>query len=149
MTPRRFLPALCLAAPALLLLLAAACGGDDPPAFQQGRLTDPRNVPTATPWQQAPQVTIIDPNAIKPISGGGTPIPSVTEASGEPGVCGDTYKIKSGDTLFGIADKCGVNGQDVKDANPDVDPSNLHVGDTVNIPRAVPSTATPTPAASP
>ena len=131
---------------ATLLALAVGCGGgDDSGTFRQGRLTDPRNVPTATAWAQAPEPVIIDPNNIQPITGGApTAVPSgATPEPGEPGVCGTTYTIESGDTIFGIADKCGVSPQSVLDANPDVDPAALHPGQVINIPP--PEQASPTP----
>ncbi|MDO8617228.1 MAG: LysM domain-containing protein [Dehalococcoidia bacterium] len=136
-TPRPLLAFLCLALPAALLLALAACGGGgDSPEFQSGRLTDPRKVPTVTPWQQPPEVKIVDPDSIVPISGGGTPLPSATTEPGEPGVCGETYKVVSGDTMFGIADKCGVDPHDLIDANPDVNAGSLSVGQVIKVPAA-------------
>ncbi len=135
--PRRLLAAIGLALAAAALPALAACGGggggND---FEAGRLTDPRNVPTVTPWQQPPEPTIIDPNAIVPISGGGTPVASATPEPGEPGVCGDTYTIQSGDTLYDIAVRCGVDFEAIKEANPEVDPTALHPGQVINVPVA-------------
>jgi hypothetical protein len=51
------------------LLLLAACGGGGGGGGQTiGQPTDPRSVPTATPWSQPPDVIILDPNALTPIS---------------------------------------------------------------------------------
>jgi len=124
----------------LLLAAAAACGGGNNTSnFQSGQITDPRNVPTATPWQQPPEVVIIDPNAIKPISGAGTATP--TAAPGEPGVCGATYTVVEGDYPDGIAEKCGITRQQLYDANPGLEPTKLHIGDVLVIPNGNPSPA--------
>jgi hypothetical protein len=55
---------------ALALLLATACGGDDGGERPAGRLTDPRSVPTATPWGQPPEPITLEPGALTPISEG-------------------------------------------------------------------------------
>lgn len=128
-----------LAAGLVLGIAAAACGGDDSSDFQPGRLTDPKDVPTATPWAQgdAPEVIPIDPDSIKPISAEATPPPSTGSgetSSGEPGVCGETYTIKSDDTLFDIARKCEVSLDDLKAANPGLDPATLRIGQTIELP---------------
>jgi len=126
---------------ALLLAVAACGGGGDTSNFRSGQVTDPRNVPTATPWQHPPDVVIIDPKAIKPISGGGgtaTPTP----APGEPGVCGATYTVVESDYPDKIAEQCGVTRQQLYDANPSLEPTKLHIGDVLVIPNGNPS---PTP----
>ncbi len=71
-----------LLALALALLLATACGGDDGGERPAGRLTDPRSVPTATPWGQPPAPIILDPDALTPISETGT---DETGVNGEVG----------------------------------------------------------------
>lgn len=55
---------------ALALLLAAACGGDDDGERPAGRLTDPRSVPTATPWVDSPEPIILEPDALTPLGEG-------------------------------------------------------------------------------
>lgn len=125
------------------LALAAACGGGDDTDtnVSTGKLTDPQDVPTATPWQSAPPVVLLDPNNVQPLppnqpnTGGGggvepTPIP------GEPGVCGQTYTVVAEDTMFGIAEKCGVNPQRLIDVNPNADPASLNIGDVLLLPEA-------------
>jgi LysM repeat protein len=144
MTPRSLFVLLSLAVVAAVLV--AACGGGGDNKFQPGHLTNPETVATATPWQQPPEVVLLDPNNIKPISGeGATPAP--TPAPGQPGVCGATYTVVSGDTTYGIADKCGVDPQALIDANSDIDPRALHVGQVLKLPAA--ASETPTPTASP
>ncbi|MFQ5471605.1 MAG: LysM peptidoglycan-binding domain-containing protein [Dehalococcoidia bacterium] len=148
MTPRKF--ALLFAPAVLILMLAlAACGGGDGDTETRvgtGQLTDPRNVATATPWPEAPEPIILDPDALTPLSGGaGVGGPDVGDggdgggdgdAGGEPGVCGDTYTIEAGDSLFAIAIDCGLDPDAVLAANPDVDPGALSIGQVINLPPA-------------
>lgn len=130
--------ALLLTVPVLLAL--AACGGDDDDddTFQPGRLTDPETVATATPWEAPPEVLILDPNNINPLPPNdpntSEPSPTATADGGEPGVCGDTYTVVSGDTTFGIAEKCGVEAQAIIDLNPDIDPANLSIDQVLIMP---------------
>lgn len=121
-------------ATALLALLAACGGGDDEGEAPVGRLTDPRDVPTSPAWEQPPDVTILDPNALTPVPGG----PSPTPEGGETGVCGPKYVIQSGDTFSSIAERCGTTTQAMREANPGVDPLTLRAGQEVNIPAPEP-----------
>lgn len=131
----------------VLAVLAAAaalsaCGdGDGGSSFRPGQLTDPRTVPTATPWAEPPEIIILDPDALTPISGGSPSTPDgegedggEAPVGGEPGVCGDTYTVVAGDTMFGIAEKCGVDPQDLIAANPNVDPASLSIGQVLRMP---------------
>ncbi len=61
------LPSLALT----LGLLLAACGGDGGEERLPGRLTDPRDVPTAAPKTQPPEPIILEPEALTPTSDGG------------------------------------------------------------------------------
>ena len=45
-----------------------------------------------------------------------------------------TYVIQQGDTLYKIAKQYDVNVQDIINANPGVNPYNLHVGQVIWIP---------------
>lgn len=51
------------------------------------------------------------------------------------------YTIRSGDTLYALAQRFNVSVASIISANPGIDPNNLRVGQTICIPRAV----TPTP----
>lgn len=122
----------------VLAAVVAACGGDDDNSLP-GQLSDPNNVPTATPWQDAPSVIVLDPENIQPLppsapDTGGT----ATPAPGEPGVCGETYTVVAGDTTFGIADKCGVSVDGIQELNPEIDIRNLSIGDVLNLPPVEP-----------
>ena len=122
-----------------LLALLTACGGGDPKAEGTiGQLTNPRDVPTASPWVEPPAIVELDPNALVPLpaeAGAATPTPSGGAA---PGVCGPKYTVVSGDTFSSIATKCGTTTQGMRDANPGVDPLTIHPGDIVNVPAAAP-----------
>ena len=131
MLPRKLISAtVCLAVGAALL---AACGGGGTSSTPGGQLTDPRDVATATPWAEPPEVSFIEPGQLTPTGATGgesTPTGGATEECK-----GDTYTVKSGDVPSTIAEKCGVTTQALLDANPGLDPHSLHAGDVLNIPR--------------
>jgi LysM repeat protein len=65
---------------------------------------------------------------------------------------GTSYSVKSGDTLAGIAERFGVSLDDLRAANPNLNPAALSVGDLVRLPALSgdpPPTATPTSDAPP
>jgi len=138
MTPRYRPFALGIALSLAALVAACGGGGDDDDTSRPGNLTDPRDVPTATPWTSAPEVVILDPNNIQPLPPVGTQDPGTPDGGeatpGLPGECGETYTVVSGDTPSGIAEKCGITTDELLDANPGLDPAAMHVGDVVNIP---------------
>ncbi len=125
------------------VVLAAAfiaCGGgdDDDDNGGTGQLSDPQSVPTATIWQDPPEIILLDPENIQPLptdpaNPGVTASP--TPVAGEPGVCGDTYTVVAGDTTFGIAEKCSVSPDDILAANPEIgDGRSLTVGQVLIMP---------------
>lgn len=120
-----------LALGAGLALLAAACGGGGGQTLApSGQLTDPRTVPTATPWSQPPEVIPLE-------AGEETPAAGQESGEGTPmaGECGETYIVQAGDYPGLIAEKCGVSLEDLLEANPGIEPTNLHIGDELNIPQ--------------
>lgn len=132
---------LLLVLPALLLTIAACGGDDDDSGSLPGQLTDPQTVPTATPWDETPEVIVLDPENIQPLppsqpDGGGDGGGTATPAAGEPGECGDTYVVVAGDTTYGIAEKCGVSVDEIEAANPDIDIRSLTIGQEINLPPA-------------
>jgi len=58
-----------------------------------------------------------------------------------PEVAAQQYKIASGDTFSSLAKKFGVKVKAIEDANPNVDPKKLHVGQVVQIPAPASSTS--------
>ena len=129
----RALP-LSLFALALALAVAAACGGGGDSERPTGRLTDPRSVATATPWPEPPTPIILEPGALTPISDGGDDGGGDDGTPTASGECGDTYTVESEDVPFTIAQKCGVNVEDLLKANPEVTPTSLRVGQELKIP---------------
>jgi hypothetical protein len=133
-------------AAALLALLVAACGGGGGDSDGEvGSLTNPQDAPTASPWDQPPDILLLDPNAIPTLPAGNAPTATAaaaTEEGGEPGVCGPRYTVASGDTFSSIATKCGATTQGMRDANPGVDPLTIRPGQVINVPAAAPE---PTP----
>ena len=93
----------------------------------RGVAPSPGKIPTATALAVLPEPTILS---------GGAP---VTE-----GGSGDTYVVKSGDTLMAIADKLGVSVEDLISLNNLADPSHLEVDQVLKVPAR--SGAQPTPA---
>jgi len=49
------------------------------------------------------------------------------------GVCGDSYSIRPGDTLFEVSQRCRVGLTRIYDLNPRIDPRDLRVGQTVQL----------------
>ena len=49
-----------------------------------------------------------------------------------------TYKVKSGDTYYGIADEYGLSLKELLDLNPGFDVNTLHEGDRLTLSQAVP-----------
>jgi LysM repeat protein len=132
-----FAPLLALA---LVSLLATACGGGDGTARPAGHLTDPRSVPTATPWAEAPQPIILEPGALTPISEdssgeGGEDSEGNGGGEATPGECGETYTVQANDSPYGIAQKCGVDVGDLMELNDIDDPTTLRVGQELKIPQ--------------
>lgn len=108
-----------------IALVVSACGGggDDPTSAP-----DLDKVPTATLPAKLPDAVIVGGGAILP---GGSA----------------TYTIRSGDTLAGIASRLGITLEDLRAANPGVDPATLRTGQVVNLPQlpdGVPTVAPPT-----
>lgn len=77
----------------------------------------------------------IDPNNLR--VGQRICIPGAIPPPLPPCENGFYYTIRSGDTLFLLAQRFGVSVQAIIDANPGIDPNNLRVGQTICIPRAV------------
>jgi LysM repeat protein len=56
---------------------------------------------------------------------------------------GNLYTIRLGDTFFSIARRFRISVDDLREANPGVDPDNLQVGQIICIPLAVPPIVCP------
>ena len=115
-----------------LALIAIACNGEG------DFLLDDEPDATGTPpfFQRSPQPTP-------------TPTPTAAAAVGE---CGETYTVEAGDSPFSIAEKCGVDVNDLQELNDIDDPRSLKVGQELKMPPLQPTataTATPTPTPTP
>jgi hypothetical protein len=129
---------------ALVVIVAVALvvsgGGGEEEEVRPSELTDPRDVPTVTPWPSPPEVVLIDPNAIQPLPSTGVPVTPGGEASPSPsaaagsGQCPAQYTVVAGDSPSVIAERCGVTTQQIIDANPGLDPRAMHPGQVINIP---------------
>ncbi len=97
-----------------LALIAIACSGEG------DFLLDDEPNATGTPpfFERSPQPT---------------PIPTPT-AAGAVSECGETYTVEAGDSPFSIADKCGVDVNDLLELNDIDDPRSLKVGQELKLP---------------
>jgi LysM repeat protein len=107
----------------------AACFGGGP---SSGKAPDSSKIATATLPAKLPEPKILSNSAVQ--TGGGL-----------------TYTIKDGDTLAGIASRLGIALDDLRAANPGIDPGTLRVGQTIKLPQnteapAATAAATTTPA---
>jgi LysM repeat protein len=92
----------------------AACSGG---GSSSGTAPDSGKIPTATMPAKLPEPKILSNSAV--LAGGGA-----------------TYTIKDGDTLAGIASRLGIALDDLRTANPGLDPGTLHVGQTIKLPQS-------------
>lgn len=81
---------------------------------------------------QSPKTTAgaLPPASAAPPASGEAP--GIVSAS--PAAAARTYTVESGDTLGGIARKLGVSLTALQQANPDVNPARLKVGQKLNVP---------------
>jgi LysM repeat protein len=107
-------------------LLVTACGGG------AGERASPAKIPTATEFAVLPEPTILS---------GGVP---VTQGGG-----GDTYVVKSGDTLMAIAAELGVSVEQILSLNNLTDPSHLEVDQVLKVPPRGGASPTPVPGRQP
>jgi peptidoglycan DL-endopeptidase LytF len=92
----------------------AACSGG---GSSSGTAPDSGKIPTATMPAKLPEPKILSNSAV--LAGGGA-----------------TYMIKDGDTLAGIASRLGIALDDLRTANPGLDPGTLRVGQTIKLPQS-------------
>ena len=78
------------------------------------------------------------------IPAGGTSASPTTSMSTESAANGETYTVKSGDTLSKIAKANGVSLKSLEAANPNVDPAKIKVGQKLKLPVKAEAPAAPT-----
>ena len=116
---------LLLLAFSALALIAVACSGEGDFLLDD----DPDATGTPPFFERSPQPTPI-------------PTPTAAAAIGE---CGETYTVEAGDSPFSIAEKCGVDVNDLQELNDIDDPTALRVGQELEMPPVQPTpTTTPT-----
>jgi len=111
--------ALLLLAFSALALIAIACSNED------DFLLDDEPDATGTPpfFERSPEPSP-------------TPTPTAAAAAGE---CGETYTVEAGDSPSGIAEKCGVDVNDLMELNDIDDPRSLRVGQELKMPPLQPT----------
>jgi LysM repeat protein len=104
-------------------LLAACGGGDNSTSRGSQTLTDPHDVPTATPWATPPPVVYVE----------GGPVPTNGGSEG-------TYTVEPGDTAFAIATRFNITVEELAAANNMTveEIANLSVGQKLVIPQPPP-----------
>jgi LysM repeat protein len=107
---------------------AAGADGSPHPSVVASTASPTRTAPPATPVPSAdggPTRTLV-PSDVQPTASAGTATPAATGA-------GATYKVKSGDTLSGIAAAHGTTWQVLAELNDIKDPSSLRVGQVLEL----------------
>jgi peptidoglycan endopeptidase LytF len=111
-------------------LLAAAAGAACFGGSSNGNAPDSSRIPTATLPAKLPDPKILSNSAVSAVGG-------------------SSYVIKDGDTLAGIASRLGIALDDLRAANPGIDPGTLRVGQSIKLPAnpdaPPPAAATATP----
>ena len=188
----------CIVTAALL----AACGGDGAsPNRGSQSLTDPKDVPTTTPWASPPPIVYVEGGPVVPSNGGSEgsytvepndtayaiaqkfgitveelaaannmtvaqiadlsvgqkliipqrapeqqqPVTTTTPQTSEPAATSTpvaseegTYTVQDGDIPVTIAEKFGITVEALLEANDDIDPTNLRIGQVLIIPTPTP-----------
>ena len=88
-------------------------------------------LPSAAPTEIAPTT---EPAATPPPSTAASVPPASPAASSEPATSGETYRVKSGDTLSAIAARFNTTVRVLADLNGITDPSRLRVGQVLKLP---------------
>jgi nucleoid-associated protein YgaU len=124
-----------LIASSLMLLAAIGCQ-DKKPATMQSSVTDLTPTPVA-PAYVAPAPVAVQPVSYDTTTTSSTATPSYSSTSSMSGTMGNSYTVKKGDTLYGIAKKKyndGKQWQKIASANPGLSPASLRVGQTITLP---------------
>ncbi|HLP75544.1 MAG TPA: LysM domain-containing protein [Candidatus Paceibacterota bacterium] len=110
--------------------------------FADASLTTPSNIDTTVPSNAAPTVaTSNPPPVVEPTP---PPAPVTPEV---PPAAGQEYTIVKGDTFATIKNKFpGVTTKMIQDANPNVQPTKLKIGQKLKIPAKAPAPAESLPA---
>jgi LysM repeat protein len=118
--------------------------------------TDAFGAPTtaigpATPMPPGPTTTSLPPTSATPVVDMGFPTPGSPTGlptMAEPAPAMQQYKIAKGDNFYTIAKKLGTTTKKILDANPNVDPARLQIGQSINVPVSTTAAPSMTTAAS-
>lgn len=120
------------------IVLAKVSGGSAPAAASDGSsapgVVGPSIVASPGASGQPTATTPTDPSASAPASGGTDPSAGPATANPTSAPATRSYKVKSGDTLIGIAAKFGTTPKAITILNGINDPSSLKVGQVLKIP---------------
>ncbi|HYY98227.1 MAG TPA: LysM peptidoglycan-binding domain-containing protein [Pyrinomonadaceae bacterium] len=117
-----------------LLDLAGQSGVGDLQVSEEG---DVLHVSGTAPSEEAKQKLWDEYNRIDPDMRSGDLVLNIGVGGGQGGGGGETYTIKSGDTLSAIGKHFGVPWREIFEANKDTvkDPDKIFPGQTLRIPR--------------
>jgi LysM repeat protein len=126
----------------MVLLMVQGCGQSKEPVTSTETMAT--NTPPAFVEPTPPPVTTSNPPVV-------VASPAPVEAVAPPVVpAGATeYAIAKGDSFSTLAKKFHVSAKAIADANPGVQPTKLHIGQKINIPAAVATTASTVAGAAP
>lgn len=116
---------LCMTAATIML---AACGSNPEPT------PTPTSQPTSAPAATITPVTPIPSKTPRPL---GTPTPDPPRNLPDQQTFTDTYTIRNGDTLSGIAVQFGMSTEELQRLNNITNPDRLQAGQTLNIQRQI------------
>ncbi len=143
-------PASPLPTPTLIVDVAAATSAPIPLPTAAGTAaltlptpgaTETPSGPPAPPTSPPPATVFVAPTSVPPPA---TPAPTVATQSTSPG----TYTVQYGDWLNKIAQQFGVTVDDIRRANPGINPNFIYPGQVLKIPSAGAPAAPQTPGAT-
>ena len=119
--------------------LLAANPGIDPATLQSGdniKLPTGTDVPSVTPEPEATEDAEPTEEATEEPAPTEPPATEEPEPTNTPTSLGQTYVVQAGDIPETIAAQFGITTQQLLDANPGINPTNLQIGDVLIIPPA-------------
>lgn len=125
-----------------------ASGGSIPKG-EFGEITFDGSVPTLAPSPTPTPTPSPTPTPTPTPTQSPTPKPSPTPAPSTSSPAVTEYRVRSGDTLIGIANRFGVSVSSLQSLNGITNPNSLQVGRVLRIPGPGSSSSSPTPSETP